>query len=107
MASDEYFAKLKNVIQSSRARAGWQIPWFVAEASYHNPKQPSYESVRSAQEQLWTDGIALPGPDTDTLTGQNRDLDGLGIHFSPAGLHAHGQMWAEKVGEYLDKVLQQ
>ena len=107
MASDEYYAKLKNVIQSSRAQAGWQIPWFVAEASYHNPEQPRYESVRSAQEKLWTDGIALPGPDTDTLTGQNRDLDGLGIHFSPTGLRAHGQMWAEKVGEYLDKVLEQ
>ncbi|HEY6565657.1 MAG TPA: sialate O-acetylesterase, partial [Pirellulaceae bacterium] len=107
MASDEYYEKLKNVIQSSRARAGWQIPWFVAQTSYHNPEKLRHESVRSAQEKLWSDGIALPGPDTDTLTGQNRDMDGKGIHFSPTGLRAHGQMWAEKVSPYLDKALEQ
>lgn len=106
MESDEYYAKLRNIIQASRARAGWQIPWFVAQASYHNPERPRFESVRKAQARLWADGIALRGPDTDTLTGQNRDLDGLGIHFSPMGLHAHGRMWADRVGGYLDDVLE-
>jgi hypothetical protein len=38
---------------------------------------------------------------TDTLTGDTR----AGIHFSAKGLKRHGEMWAEKVGGYLDKVL--
>ena len=105
MPSDEYYAKLKNVIQSSRAQAGWHVPWFVAQASYHNPEQPRFETVRNAQARLWKDGVALPGPDTDTLTGDSRDLGGKGIHFSAKGLALHGQMWADRVGQYVEGIL--
>ena len=38
-------------------------------------------------------------------TGANRDNNGQGIHFSPMGLTAHGRMWADKVGVWLDKAL--
>lgn len=105
MATDEYYAKLRNVILASRASAGWEFPWFVAQASYHNPAKPRFENIRAAQEKLWNNSVALAGPDTDTLTGAYRDLDGKGIHFSPKGLKAHGQMWAKRVGAYLDLVL--
>jgi hypothetical protein len=105
MPSEEYYAKLKNVIQSSRAQVGWYVPWFVAQASYHNAERPRFDSVRNAQSKLWKDGFALPGPDTDTLMGDSRDLGGKGIHFSPKGLELHGQMWADCVGKYVDGVL--
>jgi eukaryotic-like serine/threonine-protein kinase len=101
MPTDEYYAKLKTVIQASRQKAGWYFPWFVAQASYHSPDRPRFESVRSAQGRLWKDQFALPGPDTDLLVGDNRDLKGAGIHFSPKGLSAHGQMWANCVSELL------
>src|SRR5690606_26648568 len=39
------------------------------------------------------------------LTGEHRDFDGKGIHFSPAGLKAHGLMWAGKVQPFIDKSL--
>jgi hypothetical protein len=29
---------------------------------------------------------------------------GKGIHFSAKGLRAHGRLWADKVGVWLDKV---
>lgn len=106
MPSEEYYAKLKNVILASRLQAGWDFPWFVAQASYHNPEKTRHESVRSAQAKLWEDKTALPGPDTDTLVGDNRDLGGRGIHFSPKGLKAHGEMWAEKVIAFTDEALQ-
>ena len=61
--------------------------------------------MRNAQSRLWKDGFALPGPDTDTLTGDCRDLGGKGIHFSPKGLKLHGQMWADCVGKYVDGIL--
>ena len=83
MPSTEYFAKLKNTILASIRHAGWEFPWFVALTSYHNPQEPRFETVRSAQQRICDEGYALPGPDTDVLTGDHRDFDGKGIHFSP------------------------
>jgi hypothetical protein len=77
----------------------------VAQVSYHNPSAPSFPTTRQGQRMLWEKGTALEGPDTDTLGGDNRDNNGQGIHFSAKGLRAHGQMWADKVSTYLDKVL--
>ena len=62
--------------------------------------------IRAAQRQLWQRRIALAGPDTDTLTGRMRDLEGQGIHFSKEGLKAHGELWAAKVGRWLDRTLE-
>jgi len=73
--------------------------------SYHNPNQVSFPNPRAGQKRLWESGVALEGPDTDTLTGDSRDEGGKGIHFSPKGLRAHGKMWAAKVAVYLDKEL--
>ncbi len=103
--SEVYYLKLKNVILASKERAGWEFPWFVAQVSYHNPDNPAFPTTRLAQQRLWDDGVALQGPDTDTLTGDHRDQDGLGIHFSPKGLRVHGQMWAEILEQYVEAVL--
>lgn len=106
MSTEEYYDKLKRVIETSRTEAGWEIPWVVAQVSYHNPDKPSFDTTRSAQARLWADGIALQGPDTDTLTGDHRDHEGKGIHFSPKGLHAHGLMWFNKVRPVLETSLE-
>jgi hypothetical protein len=52
-----------------------------------------------AQKSLWTDGIALEGPDSDALKGDLRD----GVHFSGKGLREHGKCWADKVAPWLEK----
>jgi hypothetical protein len=105
MDPEEYVEKMTNVINGSTRLAGWQFPWMLAQVSYHNVDHPSWPNTRAAFKLLWDRGIALEGPDTDTLTGDNRDYDGKGIHFSPKGLQAHGKMWAACVGAYLDKIL--
>jgi hypothetical protein len=105
MSADEYAAKLANVILASKRQAGWDFPWFVAQVSYHNPKEASFNNIRDAQKRLWDQGIALQGPDSDTLTGDNRDNNGAGIHLSEKGLRAHGKLWDEKVAAWLDKEL--
>jgi hypothetical protein len=105
MSTDDYVKRLSEIITESRKQAGWEFPWFVAQVSYHNPEKPKHDNVRNAHKKIWDTGVAFEGPDTDTLTGDNRDYGGKGIHFSPTGLKAHGQMWADKVGTYLDKVL--
>lgn len=102
---DDYAAKLTNTIWASKQLAGWEFPWFVAQVSYHNPNNPSYPNPREAQARLWASGVALEGPDTDTLTGAMRDHGGNGIHFSAQGCKAHGEMWAAKVSAWLDRVL--
>jgi hypothetical protein len=105
LTADEYGRLLTNVITASKKEAGWDFPWFVAQVSYHNVQSPSFPTTRAAQKQLWDRHVALEGPDTDTLTGDNRDNGGKGIHFSGKGERAHGQLWAEKVSAWLDKEL--
>jgi hypothetical protein len=105
MQPDEYTRKMTALIRETQKVAGWDVPWFVAQVSYHNPNQVSFPNPRAAQKKLWETGVALEGPDTDTLTGDNRDEGGKGIHFSPKGLKAHGKLWADKVAVYLDKEL--
>ena len=107
MSAEEYASGLAAIITASKSAAGWEFPWVVAQVSYHNPAEPSFPSTRAGQQKLWAAGIALEGPDTDTLTGDNRDQGGKGIHFSPKGLKAHGRTWADKVSAYLDRVLNQ
>ncbi|MEI7634533.1 MAG: sialate O-acetylesterase [bacterium] len=105
MTSKTYAQLLTNVILKSNEEAGWSFPWIVAQVSYHNPEKPSHPSTRAAQKALWETGMAIEGPDTDTLNGDNRDFGGKGIHFSIKGLKAHGRMWAGKVGAWLDGVI--
>ena len=105
MPSAEYCGKMTALIQQSRKAAGWDVPWFVAQVSYHNPNDTMTAATRESQKKLWDTGVALEGPDTDTLIGDDRDNNGKGIHFSAKGLRAHGRIWAEKVGAWLDKVL--
>jgi hypothetical protein len=101
-----YHDYLKTVIVDSRREIGWAAPWFVAQVSYHNPGDVGSPDIRAAQEALWDEGVALEGPDTDTLTGAMREKNGRGIHLSAAGLQAHGQMWAAKVGPWLEKQIE-
>lgn len=105
LSTDDYASRLTTIIQSSKQLAGWEFPWVVAQVSYHNPKEASFASTRDAQKRLWDTNIALEGPDTDMLTGDNRDTNGQGIHFSAKGLRAHGQLWADKVSAWLDRAL--
>lgn len=98
--TDYYYENLANIIYQSRMDAGWEIPWFVAQATYI-PGTGLSDSVRAAQKKLWDDGIVFQGPDTDTMLEEYRDYDGTGIHFSPKGLKKHGEWWAELIGKYI------
>ena len=105
MNSDDYARQLTELIRDSRQSIGWSPPWFVAQVSYHNPTNRSSPAVRAGQKKLWDAGTALEGPDTDLLTGDNRENGGKGIHFSGKGLQAHGRAWADKVGAYVEATL--
>ena len=57
----------------------------------------------STQAAIAADGLALAGPDTDTLTGSFREAGGKGVHFSGAGLRAHAAVWMEKIAPWLEE----
>jgi len=101
----DYQRLMERLIREMRARAGWDFPWFVAQATYHSPTDAAAPEIRAAQAALVSEGLALRGPDTDTLTGAYRQNHGTGIHLSAAGLEAHGRLWAEAVEAWLDRTI--
>jgi Carbohydrate esterase, sialic acid-specific acetylesterase len=102
LPGEQYRQYLEQLIRDSRREIGWDAPWFVAQASYHNADDVGSPDIRDAQKKVWDDGLALPGPDTDTLTGDMREKNGTGIHLSAKGLKAHAHLWVEKVAPWLE-----
>jgi hypothetical protein len=100
-----YTQYLRRVIEAARAQAGWQVPWFVALASYHTPEDRGSPELRAAQRSVVASGQALEGPNTDELGPEFREANGHGVHFNPRGLQKHGELWAEKVAPWLEEKL--
>ncbi|MBQ9359033.1 MAG: hypothetical protein IJT95_05775, partial [Abditibacteriota bacterium] len=73
----------------------------------HNPDHMSWENPRRVHQMVWDSGLALAGPDTDTLHREYRDLGGIATHFNAAGLKKHGEMWAELVIPYVEECIKQ
>jgi hypothetical protein len=99
ITAERYRRLLEQIIRQSRKDARWDFPWFVAQATYHSPADPANPEFRAAQRAVCTDGLALPGPDTDALGPEFRH----GVHFNPKGLQAHGGLWAQSVGAFVEK----
>lgn len=100
-----YRQYLEQLIKESRREIGWDVPWFVAQVSYHVPGDEASADIREAQASLWKDNIALQGPDSDALKGELRENGGKGVHFSGPGLLEHAGKWAEKVAPWLESQL--
>jgi len=97
-----YRQYLQRVIETSRSRAGWRVPWFVAQTSYH-PGDTGSPELRAVQRAFATDGITLAGPNTDELGPEWRESNGKGVHFNARGLQRHGELWANCVGAWMEK----
>jgi len=91
-----YRSIMVTIIHASRKQAGRDFRWFVAQATYHTPEDPSCPPIRDAQRSLWQPDLAIEGPDTDTLISPYRQNGGKGTHFNDAGLKAHGLLWADR-----------
>jgi len=102
-SAETYCDRLKTVIESLNKDAGYEIPWFVAQASFHpGSKEPEEQEVARGQQLLWKREIAHKGPVTDDL-GQDYRSDG--VHFNQRGLTAHAQRWFKALAtEYKWKV---
>lgn len=99
---NEFRTDLADLIHSSRGTIGWDVPWFVAQVSYGNPNQPGSDEQRAQQRAMVDNKLTFAGPNTDTLTGNLRENNGQGVHFSAEGQKRHGQLWAEIVGQWIE-----
>jgi hypothetical protein len=102
-SSADYVARFRALRDALEKDLGRATPWVVANVSFvPDLPQAPMDAIRAAQAQLWKDRIALQGPDTDDMRGALRHSVDK-IHFSKAGLEAHGKRWAERLGVLFPK----
>ncbi len=89
--AETYFERLQTIINSLNRDAGYRIPWFVAQASFHpGSKEPEEREVARGQALLWKRKIAHEGAITDDLGKEYRSD---GVHFNQLGLTTHAKRW--------------
>jgi hypothetical protein len=86
------------MIAQSRADAGWNFPWYVAEVSFSSSSNlVEEERIVAAQLRvIQPDEQVFAGPATDDfhLEGKLHDE----VHFNADGLADHAQQWMEVLG---------
>jgi len=84
---------LNGMVSQSRIDAGWDIPWRLAEVSYHGSSNISMQEPIAAGQRMTIlgDPLTFFGPSTDEL-----HLTGGGsLHFNAVGTNAHAQGWSD------------
>lgn len=96
----EYETLLLNLIARSKKDAGWEVPWMVANASYHPKALREKEmAIRKAQENCCNGRTIFLGPDSDKLLEGYRILNSA--HFNLDGLKEHGKLWFDSVINFI------
>ncbi len=103
-STESYIKNLVAIRKESAKSWGFEPRWLLAKSTlhptvYHNPARE--QAIRSAIAQLGSKEGFAPGPDTDTLTGENRGGKKSQRHFSPLGQRRAGHMWAATIWETL------
>jgi hypothetical protein len=93
ISGEDYHRYLEVMIERSRKVVQWEIPWLVAQATYHSEADPNDDEFRQAQREVTKLEKVFLGADTDTLRSEYRD----GVHFNERGLKAHAKLWSEAI----------
>ena len=104
VAEDTYVANITAIRAALAKEVGDDFVWMPAKSTihpnvYNNPKGEAV--IRGAVDKLWKTRGFFPGPDTDTLTGDNRGGPSSCSHFSAKGQRNAGAMWVEAIGRLL------
>lgn len=88
-------SRLNSIISQSRLDAGWDVPWYLAEAAFHHSANLSQEEpVTAGQRQaVYGDPLVFLGPSTDQFHQEEKLSDE--VHFNSAGLLDHAQQWRD------------
>ena len=84
---------LTGMITGSRSEAGWNIPWYLAEVSFHGSSNLTKQEPVAAGQRLaiHSNPLTFFGPSTDEL-----HLTGGGsLHFNAIGTDEHARQWAD------------
>ena len=104
--TEQYIANL-SLIRARAARAwGFEPVWLAAKSTHHPTvyNDPDGEArIRNAIEKLSQIQGFNAGPDTDTLTGENRGDPKSRRHFSAIGQRRAAEMWRSVLLERLKK----
>jgi len=97
---EAYVANLQTIRTSAVQSWGFEPVWLLAKSTHHPTvySDPEGEGrIRQATEQLWTLQGFGPGPDTDTLTGDNRGDQNSRRHFSSVGQRRAAALWHDVI----------
>ena len=96
---DAYLKSLQELIAQTRADAGYDLNWAIAQVSYawsnYNDTK-KMESMKETQRAACNDYNIFVGPTTDDLLGEYRRPED-NLHLSEPGLIEHGKRWADVV----------
>jgi len=104
---EKYIENLQAIRQSAVRSWGFEPVWLAAKSTHHPTVYNDREGedrIRKATEQLWSLQGFGRGPDTDTLTGENRGDINSRRHFSAIGQRRAAAMWHEILAERLQVV---
>jgi hypothetical protein len=92
-------ALLASMIARSRQDAGWTVPWYVAEVSFHPATYLSQEEPVTAGQRLaaYADPNVFLGASTDWFHLEDASGGKLAdtVHFNAAGLSDHATQWRD------------
>jgi hypothetical protein len=106
VAADTYVANITAIRAALAKEVGDFLVWMPAKSTIHPTvyNSPTGEAViRGAVDRLWKTKGFFPGPDTDTLTGDNRSGVSSCQHFSARGQRNAAAMWVDAVGKLIEE----
>ncbi|MBC7968289.1 MAG: hypothetical protein H7Z17_20475 [Fuerstia sp.] len=102
---ETYVTNLQTIRKSAVQCWGFEPVWLLAKSTHHPTVYTDPEGegrIRQATEQLWVmEGFGV-GPDTDTLTGENRGDQNSRRHFSAIGQRRAAAMWHDVLSRRLN-----
>ncbi len=92
----QYIANLQTIRTAAAKAWGFEAPWLLAKSTLHPTvyNDPEGEArIRTAIDELTKLPGFRPGPDTDSLSGENRGDAKSRRHFSAIGQRRAADMW--------------
>lgn len=106
-ASDDFIAQFTRLKQALAEATGTDPVWMLAKSTYHPAAHANAEGqqrVRAAIDRLCVslDNV-VPGPDTDQLGRDYRQVDRQSRHFTAEGQRRAGELWARAIADHLER----
>lgn len=99
-----YVANINRIRDAAAKAWGDSPPWLLAKSTHHPTvyNDPEGEGrIRAGIDELTKQPGFLPGPDTDTLTGENRGDIKSQRHFTGIGQRGAADMWLTSIRQEL------